>query len=61
MSLATENSGGIPATMLVGPTGGGSGMPYPVYTNGVGNSNGGFGDGNSWWVILLIIILLSEY
>lgn len=59
MSLATENSGGIPATMLVGPTGVGSGMPYPVYTNGGSNSNGGFGDGNSWWIVLLIIILAA--
>lgn len=59
MSLATENSGGIPATMLVGPTGVGGGMPYPVYTNGGSNSNGGFGDGNSWWIVLLIIILAA--
>lgn len=37
----TEESGGVPATMLVGPTG------------GYGN-NGMFGDG--WWIILLFLV-----
>jgi hypothetical protein len=36
MALTDEGSGSIPATMLVGPTGFGGGMPYPVY--GGGNS-----------------------
>lgn len=52
----TEQSGGIPATMLVGPTGG---MGYPVYTNGGGM--GGFGGDGSWWVILLIILLAGGW
>lgn len=53
MALTDEN-GGIGATMLVGPTGYGAGMPYPVYQN-----NGGFGGfgGDSWaWVILLLLL-----
>lgn len=54
----TENGGGIPATMLVGPTGG-MGYPYPVYTNN-GGSMGGFG-GDGWWVILLIILLAGGW
>ena len=45
MSLE-ENGSGIPATMLVGPTG---------YNNG---GNTGFGDGNGWWIILLFILML---
>lgn len=48
----TEQSGGIPATMLVGPTSG-MGYPYPMYANN--GSMGGFG-GDGWWVILLIIL-----
>lgn len=44
MGLADE--GGIPATMLVGPTG---------YQNGGGFGNGFGGDG--WWIILLFILL----
>lgn len=44
----TEEGGGIPATMLVSPTG-----------NGGGN-NGGFGDSNGWWIILLFIILAAN-
>lgn len=44
MSLTDENSSGIPATMLVGPTG------Y------AGNS-GGFGFGGDWaWILLLLLI-----
>lgn len=53
MALEEGNSG-IPATMLVSPTGG---MPYPVYQNGGGNNNG-FGD-NGWWIVLLIILLAA--
>ena len=52
----TEESGGIPATMLVGPTGYGGGMPYPVYGGGQGNS--GWGDGG-WWIILLFILIAA--
>lgn len=53
MALNDEGSSGIPATMLVGPTGYGG---YPMY--GGGNNNGFGGDGN-WWVILLFILLVS--
>lgn len=54
----TEESGGIPATMLVGPANMG-GAPYPVYSNmGVGNNNGFGGDG--WWIILLILLLAGN-
>ena len=45
MALTDGEAGGIPATMLVGPT---NTMPY--------HSNDGFGDGNGWWIVLLIII-----
>ena len=45
MALTDENGGGIPATMLVGPTGG----------QGNGNS---WGDGG-WWIVLLIIIIAA--
>lgn len=58
MALTDENSGGIPATMLVGPTGYGGGMPYPVYQGGGGNG-GGWDNGNGWWIILLFILLAS--
>lgn len=44
MAFTDESSGGIPATMLVGPAG--------------GNSNGMFGDGG-WWIVLLIIIIAA--
>ena len=47
MALTDESNGGIPATMLVGPTGYSGGMPYPVY-GGQGGGNSGFGDGNGW-------------
>ena len=53
MALTDEN-GGIGATMLVGPTGYGAGMPYPVYQNGSGN-NGGWG-GDWGWIILLLLL-----
>ena len=52
MGLTDEGAGGIPATMLVGPTN----MPYPVYQNG-GNGNGFGQDG--WWIVLLIILLAA--
>lgn len=43
MALTDESGGGIPATMLVGPTG---------YNNG-----GGFGFGGDWaWIILLLVL-----
>jgi hypothetical protein len=43
MNMDSENSG-IPATMLVGPT-------------GYGNNGGGFGNfgGDGWWIILLLL------
>lgn len=44
----TDEGGGIPATMLVGPTG---------YQNGGGFGNGFGGDG--WWIILLFILLAN--
>lgn len=47
MALTDEGNGGIPATMLVGPT-------------GYGGGNGGFGNswgGDGWWIILLFILL----
>lgn len=47
MALNDENGGGIPATMLVGPTGYGGG--YPVYQGGNGGGFGnGFGNGEGW-------------
>ena len=52
MALTDENSG-IPATMLVGPTGYAGGMPYPVYQNG--GNNGGFG-GDWGWIILILLL-----
>lgn len=46
----TDESSGIPATMLVGPT-------------GVGNSGfGGFGNGgDGWWIILLILLFAGGF
>lgn len=58
MALTDEN-GALGATMLVGPTGFGGGMPYPVYQNGGGNN--GFGGDNGWWVILLILLLAGGF
>ena len=57
MALNDENSGGIPATMLVSPSNMGGGFPYPVY-GGQGNSNSGWGDGG-WWIILLFILIAA--
>lgn len=56
MALTDEGNGGIPATMLVSPTGYGG---YPVYQGGNG---GGFGFGNDggWWIILLFLLLLGN-
>jgi hypothetical protein len=51
MALTDGEGGGIPATMLVGPTSyGNAGMPYPypVYPQNGGN-NGGFGNGQDGW------------
>ena len=51
--MDSENTG-IPATMLVGPTGvGNAAYPYPVYQNG--GNNGGFG-GDWGWIILLLLL-----
>jgi hypothetical protein len=58
MALTDENGGGIPATMLVGPTGVGGG--YPVYQGGNGGGfGGGFGN-DGWWVILLFLLLIGN-
>ena len=49
----TEDNSGIPATMLVGPTGYAGGMPYPVYQGG----NSGMGFGGDWgWIVLLLLL-----
>ena len=58
MALTDETSG-IPATMLVGPTGYAGGMPYPVYQGG-GQGNSGNGWDSGWWIILLFILLASN-
>lgn len=51
MALTDENvGGGIPATMLVGPTG------YSAYGGGQGGFGNSFG-GDGWWIILLFILL----
>lgn len=55
MALTDEGAGGIPATMLVGPTGYAGGMPYPVYQGGNGGFGGSGADG--WWIILLLLAL----
>lgn len=60
MSLET-NGTGIPATMLVGPTGnvgGGMPYPYPMMMGGGQGGNGMFGDGG-WWIVLLIIVIAA--
>lgn len=49
--MALSEEGGIPATMLVGPTSYG-----PGYQGGFG---GGFGDGNGWWILLLFLLLIG--
>lgn len=55
----TDETSGIPATMLVSPSAMGGGYPYPVYPQGGSGNNGGFGDGNGWWIVLLIILLAA--
>ena len=58
MSL-TEESSGIPATMLVGPASVGNAAPYPYPVYGGGNNGtNGFGD-NGWWIILLFILIAA--
>lgn len=66
MALTDEGSGGIPATMLVGPASFGNGnampYPYPVFGGmgmGGGSGMGGFGNDGGWIVLLLIIILVA--
>ena len=61
MALTDENGGGIPATMLVTPTGNiGGGMPYPVYMNGQqGGGQNGFCGESCWWIILLFLLLIA--
>ena len=55
MALTDEGNGGVPATMLVSPTGYGG---YPVYQGG---GNGGFGnDSSGWWIILLFLLLIGN-
>lgn len=49
MALTEENGGGIPATMLVGPTG----------MNGNAGAGYGFG-GEGWWIILLFLLLIGN-
>lgn len=53
----TDESNGIGATMLVGPTGVGNPYPmYPMYMNGNGNGNNN-GFGGDWaWILLLLLI-----
>ena len=46
MALTDEN-GGMNTTMLVSPTGGFAGTPYPVYMGG-GQQSGGWDQGNGW-------------
>lgn len=58
----TDESSGIPATMLVGPAsvGNAAPYPYPVYQQGGGNGGGnGMNDGNGWWIILLFILIAA--
>lgn len=58
MALTDEGGGGgIPATMLVSPTGG-MGTPYPVYM-GQGGGNGGLGNDGGWWIVLLIVVIAA--
>ena len=56
--MITENNG-IPATMLVGPTGAGAGMPYPVYQGGGFGGGSGMGNDGGWWIVLLIIVIAA--
>jgi len=45
--------------MLVGPTGFGGGMPYPVYGGGGNGGNNGWGESSGWWIILLFILIAA--
>ena len=57
MALSDESSG-IPATMLVSPSNvGGGAYPYPVY--GGGGQGNGFGNDGGWWIVLLIIVIAA--
>ena len=58
MALTDETGGGIPATMLVGPSTFGS-QPYPMFFGNGGGNNNGFGD-NGWWIILFILLLAGN-
>ena len=51
MALTDEVNAGIPATMLVGPTGY-SGMQGGGFGNGFG--------GDGWWIILLFLLLIGN-
>ncbi len=59
MALNDESNGGIPATMLVGPTSVGNAAvpyyPYPVYGGQQNGNNSGFG-GDWGWIILLLLL-----
>lgn len=61
MALTDEGNGGIPATMLVGPTsfGGSNGVPYPLPMYSTGGNQGGFGNDGGWWIVLLIIVIAA--
>ena len=61
MALGEEGSGGIPATMLVGPAGVGNSMPYPypVFGGMGGGSGAGFGNDGGWIILVLIILLVA--
>lgn len=47
MALTDGENGGVPATMLVSPTG------------SVQNGGCGFGNGDGWWVILLLLLVAN--
>lgn len=59
MALDGEN-GSFGTTMLVQPTAGFGGMPYPVYAQGNGGNGNGFGDNSGWWIILLFLLLAGN-
>lgn len=57
----TDESSGIPATMLVGPAsvGNAAPYPYPVFGGMGGGGNQGFGNDGGWWIVLLIIVIAA--
>jgi len=55
--MALTDEGGMNTTMLVSPAAGAFG--YPVYGGGNYGGNGGWDNGNGWWIILLFILLAS--